>query len=356
VPDTAVSAPKLRAFVIEVLEKVGISSEDARITAEVLVTTDMRGTRTHGVRLLKWYVNQIQRGGVNRNARMEIVRSGPTWALADGQAGLGEVTAYKSMKLAIAKAQENVVGVVGARNSNHFGAAGYYANMCLEEDMIGFATTNADPSMSVPGAAARLFGTNPIAYAFPAGEEKSPTFDVATSVVAGVKINQATREGRRIPEGWIIDRQGRPTTDPGDLEKGGAHLPVGGHKGYGLALMVELLSGALTGAGVMDEVLSYVQHPDKSCNSGHFFMAINVGAFIPIAEFKSRLDAMVRKIRSSAKMQGVERIYVPGEMEAEEQEKVRVRGLLLDDTTLSDLKQVAEDLDVRWLSDINVAE
>jgi ureidoglycolate dehydrogenase (NAD+) len=348
VPDTAVSAPKLKAFVAEVLEKVGISSDDAQITAEVLVTTDMRGTRTHGVRLLKWYVNQIQRGGVNLNARMEIVRSGPTWALVDGQAGLGEVTAYKSMKLAITKAKENFIGVVGARNSNHFGAAGYYANMCLEQDMMGFATTNADPTMSVPGAAARLFGTNPIAYAFPAGEEKALTFDVATSVVAGVKVHQAAREGRRIPEGWIIDRQGRPTTDPNDLEKGGAHLPVGAHKGYGLTFMVEILSGALTGAGVMDEVLSYVQHPDKACNSGHFFMAMDVCAFIPAAEFKARLDAMARKIRSSPRMQGFERVYVPGEIEREEQEKARERGVLLDETTLSDLKQVADDLGVRW--------
>jgi LDH2 family malate/lactate/ureidoglycolate dehydrogenase len=348
VPDIAVSASKLKDFVVEVLEKLGISSEDARITAEILVTTDMRGTRTHGVRLLKWYVNQVQRGGVNLNARMEILRSGPTWALIDGQAGLGEVTAYKSMKLAMAKAKENVVGVVGVRNSNHFGAAGYYANMCLEEDMIGFATTNADPMMSVPGAAARLFGTNPIAYAFPAGEDKGLTFDVATSVVAGVKIHQAIREGRRIPEGWIIDRQGRATTDPSDLEKGGAHLPVGGHKGYGLAFMVEVLSGALTGSGMMDEVLSYVQHPDKPCNSGHLFMAIDVGAFIPVADFRARLDSMVRKIRNSPKADGFERIYVPGEIEAEEQERSRVRGVLLDETTLSDLKQVATDLGVSW--------
>jgi LDH2 family malate/lactate/ureidoglycolate dehydrogenase len=348
VPDTPVSAPKLKAFVVEVLEKVGISSEDAQTTAEILVTTDMRGTRTHGVRLLKWYVDQIQRGGVNRNARMEIVRSGPTWALVDGQAALGEVTAYKSMKLAMAKAKGNFIGVVGVRNSNHFGAAGYYANMCLEQDVIGFAMTNADPSMSVPGAAARLFGTNPLAYAFPASQEKGLTFDVATSVVAGVKIHQAAREGRRIPEGWIIDRQGRPTTDPTDLEKGGAHLPVGGHKGYGLAFMIEVLTGAFTGSGVMDEVFSYVQYPDRSCNSGHFFMAIDVDTFIPVAEFKARLDAMAHKIRNSPKVEGVERIYVPGEIEAEEQEKGRVRGVLLDETTLSDLKQVADDLGIWW--------
>lgn len=345
--DIAVDARGLMAFVIEVLEKVGIASEDAHIAAEVLVTTDMRGTRTHGVRQLSRYVNQINRGGINPKAEIQMTRSGPTWALVDGQAGLGVVTAYKSMKLAMAKASSDFVGVVTARNSNHLGATGYYANMCLEKDMIGLAMTNADPTMSVPGSAGRILGTNPLAYAFPGGEERSVTLDIATSTVSGVKIEQAAREGKTVPQGWIVDRHGCPTTNPAELAVGGAHLPVGGYKGYGLAVMVEILTGVLTASAVMDEIHSFAQHPEEPSNVAHFFLAMNIGTMVPVNAFKARLDTMVRKIRSSPRAEGVQHIYLPGEMEDVEEEKAKTQGVRLDEPTLSDLMLLARDLKIQ---------
>jgi LDH2 family malate/lactate/ureidoglycolate dehydrogenase len=342
----AVDAQKLKAFVVEVLEKAGVTSENAQIAAEVLVTADMRGTRTHGVRQLNRYVNQINRGGINTRADIQVTRSGPTWALVDGHAGLGVVTAYKAMKLAMAKASSDFVGVVSVRNSNHLGAAGYYANMCLARDMIGLVMTNADPTMSVPGSVGRVLGTNPLAYAFPAGRERSVTLDIATSTVSGVKIEQAAGEGKAVPEGWIVDRHGCPTTDPAALAAGGAHLPVGGYKGYGLALMVEILTGVLTASAVMDEIQSFARYPGEPSNVAHFFLAINIGAMVPVSEFKARLDTVVGKIRSSPRAQGVQHIYLPGELEAVEEEKAKTQGVRLDEATLLDLKLLAQDLKI----------
>jgi len=341
----AVDAEKLKTFVVQVLEKAGIASEDAQLAAEVLVATDIRGTRTHGVRQLRRYVDQIKLGGINAKADIQVTRSGPTWAVVDGQSGLGMVTAYKAMKLAMAKASSDFVGIVTVRNSNHPGAIGYYANMCVQKDMIGLATTNADPTMSVPGSAGRVLGTNPLAYAFPAGRERSITLDIATSTVSGVKIEQAAREGRAVPEGWIVDRRGCPTTDPAALAAGGAHLPVGGHKGYGLALMVEILTGVLSGSAVMDEIHSFARSPEKPSNVSHFFLAMNIGVMVPISEFKGRLDTVAEKIRSLSK-EG-EHIYLPGEIEVLEEEKAKTQGVCLDESTLSDLRLLAQDFKVR---------
>lgn len=345
--DTRVDVDKLKTFVVAVLQQVGVDSPDARIAAEVLVRTDMRGVRTHGTRQLKTYVTQIVRGGINPKAKLRVLVEGPTWAMLDGCAGLGVVVAYKSMKLAMAKARESVVGIAGARNSNHCGAVGYYASVCLEENMVGLAMTNADPTMSAPGSAARVLGTNPIACAFPAGEENPILLDIATSVVAGVKIHQAAKEGRRVPEGWIVNRNGAPTTDPRDLQQGGAHVPFGGHKGFGLALMVEILSGVMTGAGVADEVTSLVEQPDKPSNVGHFFLAVDIGAITPINRFKARMDRCISKVRSCPKAVGVNRIYLPGVMEAEEEERAKTHGVLLDEPTLESLRQLGQDLGIK---------
>jgi LDH2 family malate/lactate/ureidoglycolate dehydrogenase len=337
---------RIAAFCALALERVGMARADAQILANALVTTDMRGVRTHGTLQLKGYIRQIQRGGMNPRAQFEVLAQGPSFALVDGQAGSGVVTGYKAMRLAMALAAENMIAMVGVRNSNHFGAAGYYASMCLSQDLIGFAMTNGDPTMGAPGAAARVLSNDPLAYAFPAGAQDPVMLDIAMSVVAGVKVHQAARQGKNVPPGWIVDKDGAPTTDPRAFEAGGAHVPIGGHKGFGLALMVELLAGVLTGAGVTHAARSFVAEPDKPSAIGHFFMVINPRAFMPIREFKSRVDGLAQQIKDTPRAAGVERIYVPGEMEWEREAAARTHGLELDAATLNSLVELADELGI----------
>lgn len=318
--------------------------QDAQIVAQVLVTTDMRGVRTHGTLQLRGYVRQIMLGGMNPKAELQIVREGPTWAALDASGGSGVVASYKAMKIAMAKAKSQMIGMVSVRNSNHFGAAGYYAGMCLEEKLIGLAMTNGDPTMSTPGAAARVLSNDPLAYAVPAGEENPVALDIAMSMVAGVKVHQAARQGRQVPQGWIIDKYGRPTTNPLDFENGGAHIPIGGHKGFGLALLVEILAGVLSGSGITQEVRSFVVEPDKSSGVGHFFIALDPQAFMPVDEFTGRMDRLVREVKSTPRAEGVNRIYLPGEMEWEQEAAAEVSGLVLEQATLDNFQALAKDL------------
>jgi LDH2 family malate/lactate/ureidoglycolate dehydrogenase len=343
--EMTVQPQRVKDYCIRALEKVGMGFDDARIAAEVLVTADMRGTTTHGTIGLKGYVRQIREGGMNPKADIEIVREGPTWAVVDGHSGLGVVTSYKATKLAIVKAKANAVSMVWVKNSNHFAAAGYYAMMCAEADMIGLAMTNANISLSAPGSAGRVIGNNPFAYGAPAGKAPPVNLDIAMGVVAGGKVHAAAREGRSIPLGWAIDGQGVPTTDPREYEeKGGATVPLAGHKGFGLALLIEILAGVMTGGGIRTEVKSYAQHPESPSDVGHFFMAIDTGTIMPIEEFRIRMDSLITGVSTSPKAQGTDRIYLPGEIELEREEKAKKEGFVLDDGALNSLKELGQDL------------
>jgi ureidoglycolate dehydrogenase (NAD+) len=204
--------------------------------------------------------------------------------------------------------------------------------------------SNGDPTMSAPGAAGRVLSNSPFAYAIPTCREPLLALDIAFSAVAGVKIHQAAREHRLVPEGWIVDKNGLPTTNPKDFENGGAHIPIGGHKGFGLALMVEILAGVITGSGITKEVTSFVQYPMNPSNVGHFFMALNVASLMSMDEFKSRVDRLATEIKTFPRREDTERIYVPGEMEFGEEEKARTHGVLLDKTTRNSLRALAHDL------------
>ena len=345
--ETAVKPQRVKDFCVRALEKVGMSFDDARIAAEVLVTADMRGTTTHGTIGLRGYIRQIRKGGMNPKADIEILREAPTWAVVDGHAGLGVVTSYKATQLAIAKAKADTIGMVWVKNSNHFAAAGYYAMMCAEADMFGMAMTNADISLSAPGSAGRVIGNNPFAYGAPAGESPPVNLDIAMGVVAGGKVHAAAREGKCIPLGWAIDGQGVPTTDPREYEeKGGATVPLAGHKGFGLALFIEILAGVMTGGGIRTELKSFAQHPESPSGIGHYFMAIDIGTIMPIEEFRIRMDSLITGVISSPKAQGVDRIYVPGEIEYEREERAKTEGFVLDEGALNSLKGLAQDLEL----------
>ena len=337
---------RIKRFCARALQSVGMSEDDARIAAEVLVTADIRGTKTHGTLGLRNYIRQMREGGADPRAEIEVVSDGPTWAIIDGHAGMGVVTSYKSARIAIEKARQVGVGIAAVRNSNHFAAANYFAMMCADEGMIGLSMSSADISMTAPGAAGRVIGNNPFAYAVPTGGEPM-NLDIATAFVAGGKVHAAVRDGRSVPLGWITDKDGNPTTDPDDYEKrDGAMVPMSGHKGFAFALLIEALSGALSGGGIRDELTSFGALPERPSQICHFFLAINVGAMVETSEFTGRMDRLVDGVRNSRRMEGVDRIYTPGEMEHEREEYVAKHGIALDHGALNALKGLAADLGI----------
>jgi len=340
-----VFAPALERFVVEALTKVGISEADARTTAEVLVTTDTWGTFTHGVKNLRGYVRRIKGGGIRTNAEPKVVAEGPAWALVDGDSALGMVTSTLAMRTVMAKAKAAGIGYVGVRNSCHFGAAGYYAAMAAKGEMIGVAMGNDVPSVTAPGARGPVLGSNPFAFAVPAGKEWPIMLDMATSTVAGGKVFAAAALGKTIPDHWVVDADGLSTTDPSGYPHTGTLTPMAGHKGYGLALFIETLSGLLTGAAFTSHVLSW-SFDDPSLPTGHgaAFIAIDICAMMPGEKFKQRTDQMIQEIHDLPKAKGAERIFLPGEMEWERREKALVDGIDLPEDVIMSLRALSQEL------------
>jgi LDH2 family malate/lactate/ureidoglycolate dehydrogenase len=342
----------LEVLCVAALRECGLGEADARVTADALVATDTMGVYTHGVKSLRGYVSRLRGGGLKADAAPRVVKEGPAWAIVDGQSAIGMVASIFAMNTAIEKARAAGTAYVGVRNSCHFGAAGYYANLAAKADMIGMAMANDKPSMAVPGSRSAVLGSNPFAYAVPAGEEDPIFLDIASSAVAGGKIRVAEILGQRVPEGWLVDAEGAPTTDPAGFPHRSSLLPFGGHKGYGFAVMIESLSAMISGGAAMAQVGSWM-YDDPALPTQHCaaFLAFDIAAMIPIDEFKQRMDMMIRELRQAPKAKGAERIYVPGEMEWEKRREALARGIPLPDDVLDSLRGLAGDLSLRadWL-------
>ena len=337
----------LLAFTAAVLERCGVEAGDADAVATVLIDANLRGVDTHGVALLPLYARRLRSGAIDARPSIQVVRETASFALIDGGNGLGQLAAVRAMQLALRKAGETGAAIVGVRNSNHFGAAAHYAMMGPADGKIGLAmTVGAGNCMAPWGGVDNLLSNNPLAIAVPAGEEVSPVLDMATSVVARGKVIAAAKEGRPVPAEWALDAAGRPTTDPhAALE--GVLLPIGGYKGYGLTVMIGLLAGALTGAALDRQVRPFLEETIAPANGGHLFGAIDVGAAGPLEEFCARVDAHVRTIRESRRAPGVERIYVPGEIEHLTARERRLNGIPLGAPSVQELRRLAGELDVR---------
>lgn len=310
-----ISPDTLRQFCIEILMAAGVAADAAGIVADSLTKADACGLFSHGaVRLLPVYVRRLLAGTTRAAPNIQIIRQMGGVALVDGDAGLGQVVGSYAMRHAVALARTHGVGIVGVRNSSHFGTSAYFTRAPLAEGMIGLVMTNAPSNMPPWGGSKPYFGTNPLCVALPCDAEPPVVLDMSTSVVARGKIVMAATTGQRIPEGWAIDRNGHPTRDAkAALE--GAVLPMGGYKGAGLALIIDALCGVLTGAAYGIHIVNLYDEGDEVQNLGHFFAAINVDALMPVDTFKARMDAFVQEVRAQPKMPGVERIYVPGELE-----------------------------------------
>jgi LDH2 family malate/lactate/ureidoglycolate dehydrogenase len=340
---TAVPVAELEQFCQQALRKCGLSDADARMAVDVLVTTDTMGVFTHGVKALAGYVKRLQAGGLKADAAPAVCSEGPAWAIVDGHSALGMVTSIFAMKTAIRKAKIAGMAYVGVRNSCHFGAAGYYANLAAKEDMIGMAMANDYPSMAILGAKMAVLGTNPFAYAIPAGKEPPIFLDIASSTVAGGKVRVAQMMNKKVPDTWMVDTEGVPTTDPFLYPHAAFMLPFAGHKGYGLALMIENLAGILTGAGAMFDLRNWVDHdPSLPTNHGAAFLAFDVGAMMPLDAFKNRVDQLIADIHATPRAKGTERLYVPGEMEWENRRKALAEGIALPDDVRESLRGLAE--------------
>jgi len=357
-PDTVrVDEKALRGFCEQVLRKLGVPADDARTTTDVLVLADLRGIDSHGVARLGRYVTGLKAGFMKPKDQSRVVRETKATALIDGGQSLGQVIGKKGMDLAIKKARDTAVGVVAVRNSNHYGIAGYYSLMALEHNLIGISTTNAGPLVVPTFGRASILGTNPISLAAPAMNEKAFVLDMATSTVPRGKVEVYNRLGKPMPHGWAVDETGRSSTDPkrvldalanrlggGLLPLGGEGEELGGHKGYGLALMVDVLSGVLSGAATGLQVYADEKRPDV----GHFFMALDPAAFRPLDEFRRDMDRLARELKDSPKAHGLERIYVHGEKSFALMDKHRKAGIPLDPKVVENLKKIGADLGIPW--------
>lgn len=334
---------RLKDYTAQVLINVGMPADDAALVADSLVEANVRGVDSHGVLRLPNYVEKLKTGGTRARPEIRIVRDGPATAVVDGDHGMGQVVGAFAMRLALDKARQTGVGMVLVRNSEHFGAAAYYAMMAPPEGMIGVASTNTPPIMAPWGGRRPTIGNNPIAVAVPVGDDRPIVLDMAMSKVAAGKVRLAAKKGQKIPLGWIVDSEGRPSDNPLDYD-GGALLP-GDHKLYGLAVIVEALTSALSGAAMLSDVVSWMDDPTRPMNAGHAFMAIRIDAFMPREEFAERMGRLVGELRGSPPAPGVERIMLPGEVEHDAAERRR-QGFDVPVALFEDLCRLGEEYGV----------
>jgi len=350
---TRVSASELHAFCMEALRRVGAKESHAQIVADTLVMTDTWGTFTHGTKLLRDYARRVKAGGLRSDTDPSVVASGPAWALVDGGSCLGHVTSKFAMDQAVQRAKATGIAYVGVRNSCHFGAAGYYAWLAAKEGLIGIAMANDIPSVAAAGSRRSVTGSNPIAYAVPTGTGDPILLDMAVSTVAGGKVYAAFQRGEPIPDNWILDEEGHPSTDSSLYPNKAALTPAAYHKGYGIALLIESLSGLLTGAKITWQVASWI-HSDPTQSTGHgaAFIAIDVAAIAPREQFNARINDLIREIHAAPAADGVERVLVPHEREWNLRRKALVEGIDLPSDVAGKLTDLANDVDLHpaWLT------
>ena len=335
----------LKNFCATALQQAGMEPKNAKITADVLSETDGYGTFSHGTKNLHNYIKKAKAGGIDLKAEPVVVKDGPAFAVIDAKQAMGMVPSVMAMELACKKAAQVGVAVVSVKNSNHFGANGYYANMAAKQGMLGLVFSNVDPNMNAPGAKAKAIGNNPIAFACPSKSYPTVFLDIALSNVASLKVFNARANGSKIPTTWIVDKDGVPTDDPSRYPDEGAMQPIASHKGYGLAVMIEAITGALSGgatsmSGLITSWVLNLAVPNNVC---HTFVAINASMFCDESDYADRIEQMAQELRSLPKAKGCERIYLPGEMEWERIRKAEAEGIDLPSDLLESLQGLAKD-------------
>ncbi len=354
--DKKISVKIIHKLMEKVFVQLGVLPEEARICADVLIESDLRGIKSHGIGRLKMYYDRIKAGIQQATTKIDVIKDHKAIAVWDGNHGMGQVIAYRAMKEAIKKAKEFGMGSVAVRNSTHFGIAGYYPLMAAKEKMIGLTVTNARPSVAPTFGIEPMLGTNPIAFSAPSDLEFDFLFDAATSISQRGKVEVYDRMKKDIPAGWVIDEKAEIATDPTLilkklLEKKASFLPIGGlqeetggHKGYGLSTIVEILSAALQNGSYMHALSGIENGKRVPYKLGHFFMAINIDNFIEIKEFRKIVGDIMRQLQNSEKAPDKEWIYLAGEKEFNSYEKVKKEGIPINPALLKNIKIMLDEL------------
>ncbi|MFQ5980414.1 MAG: Ldh family oxidoreductase [Candidatus Heimdallarchaeota archaeon] len=341
----------LEKFMQDVFVELGAPEEEAAIIADVLLASDLRGIESHGVQRLKMYYDRIKAGKHLAATNLSIIKETETTARLDASHGMGHVAAYRAMEMAISKAKTYGTGAVSVGNSTHYGIAGYYSLMAINEGMIGISVTNARPSIAPTFGVENMLGTNPLTIGIPTDETFPFLIDCATSITQRGKIELLARTKTSTPAGWVINNQGELATDSAEilgsllkdtaalLPLGGAGDTLGGYKGYGYGTAVEILSAALWGGPFMKDLTL-----EKGYKLGHFFMAINVEGFIELETFKKVAGDICRALRNSQKAPGQDRIYTAGEKEYEFEQKRRKEGIPLSTSIKQDFTIMQKEL------------
>ncbi|RKS70912.1 LDH2 family malate/lactate/ureidoglycolate dehydrogenase [Actinomadura pelletieri DSM 43383] len=338
-----ISADELRDAATRIFIACGVPSGDALLVADSLVQADLWGHQSHGVLRVGWYVDRIRAGVMTGQTKAEIVSGTGAVATLDGRDGIGQVITAQAAREAVDRAGRHGVGVVAVRNSNHFGTAAYFTRMAPPRGCIGILTTNSSPAMAPWGGRGKLVGSNPWSIAAPLGGDRQFVLDIANTAVARGKIYLARNRGEEIPDGWAVDADGTPTRDP-EAALLGAVLPMAGHKGYGISVMMDVLSGVLSASGFGSAVNGPYQS-EKPGRSGHLYMALDIASFSPVPEFEERMSALVAELKAGSR-EGEDEVRYPGEIEDLAEARNAREGLLLPERTVADLRRVAHDLGV----------
>jgi len=337
------------AFARALLLAHGVPQKDAGTVAACLVRADLRGVDTHGLVRLPGYLDRVRRGLVNAKPVLAPQRATPVAAALDGQNGFGFVVATRAMEEAIWMARESGIGIVSVRRSTHFGMAACYVLQALDAGFVSLVFTNASRAMPPWGGREPLLGTSPLAAGAPGGALAPFVLDMSPAVAARGKIRLAEKRGETIPLGYALDAHGRPTTDPTEALKG-VVLPIGGPKGSGLSMLMDIFSGVLSGAAFAGDVADQYKVYDRPQNVGHFFLAMRPDLFVPMAEYRARMDTLVERIRACPKAEGFSEILLPGEIEAREEEKRRKTGIPYGAAEIETLQQEAARIGVARLA------
>ncbi|MEM7043179.1 MAG: Ldh family oxidoreductase [Pseudomonadota bacterium] len=347
-PNALITVDRLRDFATSVYRTLGMPDDNAALLADTLVQADLWGHQSHGVMRTFWYAKRIQSGATRAAAPSEVIVDGGAIAVVDGQDGVGQVVAARAMEEAIARAKGHGIGAVAVRHSGHFGTAMYFTRMAAIKGCIGLVSTNASPAMAPWGGKDKMIGTNPWSIAAPADKHAPMMLDIANTAVARGKLYLARQRGEPIPDGWAMDQEGHPTTDPA-LGIAGNILPMAGHKGYAIATMMDVLSGILSGSHFGAAVVGPYE-PSGRSGVGHLAIALNIEAFRPLADFHADMDRLITDIKAAPRAPGVEEIYYPGELEAHAEDRQRQTGIEIPTDTLKELDDGAKDLSIDPLS------
>jgi LDH2 family malate/lactate/ureidoglycolate dehydrogenase len=333
------SIAAVTGLITDAMTTAGLAEADAANVAKLMVQADLTGADAHGVFRLPQYIHRLKIASTNPRPTIKVERTAPATALIDGDNGMGHLVVSRAAETAIEMARECGIAWVGMRMSNHAGAAGVYAAMTLPHDMIGIYSVVANANhMPLHGGAENLLGTNPIAVAIPAGEEPPVVLDIATTVVSYGTVKAHKLQGKPMPEGWMVNpADGRPLTDSARSGEG-LLLPIGGHKGSGLALVLGLLAGTLNGAAFGRDVVDFNADDDSACDTGHFLIALDVARFAPVTAFKAEIDRHLRELKGSKPLPGFDAVRLPGE-----QRKVRRAGRARDGVPV--FAEVVDQLD-----------